>query len=94
MAGLAEVAGDPQDSFWTWRDLMYRLVGHLTPEQVGAIASRLYIEMLKGGYTQVDEFYYLHHDPAVQPYAQDDMLLQLMTAAKRAGTGQTLLPVL
>ena len=22
MAGLAEVAGNPQDSFWTWRDLI------------------------------------------------------------------------
>ena len=22
MAGLAEVAGNPNDSFWTWRDLM------------------------------------------------------------------------
>lgn len=94
MAGLAEVAGDPQDSFWTWRDLMYRLVGHLTPEHVGSIASRLYIEMLKGGYTQVAEFHYLHHDPVGLPYVQDDMLLQLITAAERAGIGQTLLPVL
>ena len=46
MAGLAEVAGDPQDSFWTWRDLMYRMVQRLTPEQVGAIAAYLYIDML------------------------------------------------
>jgi formimidoylglutamate deiminase len=52
MAGLAEVAGDPQDSFWTWRDLMYRMVQRLTPEQVGDIAALLYIEMLKGGYSQ------------------------------------------
>ena len=62
MAGLAEVAGDPQDSFWTWRDLMYRMVQRLTPEQVGVIARQLYIEMLKGGYTQVAEFHYLHND--------------------------------
>lgn len=48
MAGLAEVAGNPQDSFWTWRDLMYRLVQRLTPEQVEVIARQLYIEMLKG----------------------------------------------
>lgn len=94
MAGLAEVAGDPQDSFWTWRDLMYRLVGGLTPEQVGAIAGRLYIEMLKGGYTQVAEFHYLHHDPAGNAYAHDDMLQQLIAAAELAGIGQTLLPVL
>lgn len=52
MAGLAEVAGNPQDSFWTWRDLMYRLVQRLTPEQVEVVARQLYIEMLKGGYTR------------------------------------------
>jgi len=44
MAGLAEVAGDPQDSFWTWRELMYRMVQRLTPEQVGVIARQLYID--------------------------------------------------
>ncbi|MEZ3498011.1 formimidoylglutamate deiminase [Pantoea sp. KPR_PJ] len=94
MAGLAEVAGDPQDSFWTWRDLMYRMVQRLTPEQVGAIAACLYIDMLKGGYTQVAEFHYLHHDASGVPYPQDDMLHQLMLAADIAGIGQTLLPVL
>ncbi len=94
MAGLAEVAGDPQDSFWTWRDLMYRMVQRLSPEQVGAIATHLYIDMLKGGYSQVAEFHYLHHDPHGQPYADDAMLQQLMAAASRAGIGQTLLPVL
>lgn len=94
MAGLAEVAGDPQDSFWTWRDLMYRLVAHFTPEQIGTIAGRLYVEMLKGGYSQVAEFHYLHHDPQGRPYADDAMLRQLVDAARRVGIGQTLLPVL
>lgn len=94
MAGLAEVASDAQDSFWSWRDLMYRMVQRLTPEQVGAIAAYLYIDMLKGGYTQVAEFHYLHHDPSGAPYAQDAMLQQLMQAAGIAGIGQTLLPVL
>ncbi|WP_343464920.1 formimidoylglutamate deiminase [Pantoea sp.] len=94
MAGLAEVAGDPQDSFWTWRDLMYRMVARLTPEQVGDIATHLYIEMLKGGYSQVAEFHYLHHDPQGRPYADDAMVQQLIHAADRTGIGQTLLPVL
>lgn len=94
MAGLAEVAGDPQDSFWTWRDLMYRMVRRLTPEQVGDIAASLYIDMLKGGYTQVAEFHYLHHDASGAPYAGDDMLQQLIAAADTAGIGLTLLPVL
>jgi formimidoylglutamate deiminase len=94
MAGLAEVAGDPQDSFWTWRDLMYRMVQRLSPEQVGDIATHLYIDMLKGGYSQVAEFHYLHHDPQGQAYADDAMLLNLINAADTAGIGQTLLPVL
>ncbi|MEM6159899.1 formimidoylglutamate deiminase [Erwinia sp. P6884] len=94
MAGLAEVAGDPQDSFWTWREMMYRMVQRLTPEQVGAIAAYLYVDMLKGGYTQVAEFHYLHHDPDGQPYPDDAMLTVLIEAAELAGIGQTLLPVL
>ncbi|NKI74102.1 formimidoylglutamate deiminase [Dickeya sp. CFBP 2040] len=94
MAGLAEVAGDPQDSFWTWRDLMYRMVANLTPEQVGVIATRLYIDMLKGGYSQVAEFHYLHHDPHGKPYRQHDMLRHLLAAAQQVGIGQTMLPVL
>ncbi|CNE41188.1 formimidoylglutamate deiminase [Yersinia nurmii] len=95
MSGLAEIAGDPQDSFWTWRDLMYRLVQRLTPEQVGIIARQLYIEMLKGGYTQVAEFHYLHHDPEGKPYADNgEMTGQLSQAAAQAGIGMTLLPVL
>ncbi|WP_156292387.1 formimidoylglutamate deiminase [Serratia oryzae] len=95
MAGLAEVAGDPQDSFWTWRDLMYRLVQRLTPEQVEVIARQLYIEMLKGGYTQVAEFHYLHHAPDGKAYAdRGEMTGRLSHAAQQAGIGMTLLPVL
>jgi formimidoylglutamate deiminase len=95
MAGLAEVAGDPQDSFWTWRELMYRLVSRLTPDQVGIIARQLYIEMLKGGYTQVAEFHYLHHDRTGQPYSNDaEMACQLSDAAQQVGIGLTMLPVL
>ncbi|MGM3173553.1 formimidoylglutamate deiminase [Dickeya lacustris] len=94
MAGLTEVAGHTPDSFWSWRERMYRLVASLTPEQVGVIATRLYIDMLKGGYTQVAEFHYLHHDPQGKPYRQHDMLRHMLAAAQRVGMGQTLLPVL
>lgn len=94
MAGHAEVAGNPQDSFWTWRDAMYHLVGRLTPELMADVATWLYIDMLKGGYTQVAEFHYLHHQPDGAPYPQDDMLRALIQAATTAGIGQTMLPVL
>jgi len=93
MAGLAEEALNPEDSFWTWRELMYRLVGRLTPEQVQAIATHLYIEMLKGGYTSVAEFHYLHHQPGGAPYANlAEMAERIGSAAEVSGIGLTLLP--
>lgn len=95
MAGLAEVAGNPNDSFWTWRDLMYRLVGRITPQQLGVIARQLYIEMLKGGYTSVAEFHYVHQDVTGKLYADPaELALQISQAASSAGIGLTLLPVL
>ncbi|RJG13090.1 formimidoylglutamate deiminase [Pseudomonas cavernicola] len=95
MAGLAEVAGNPNDSFWTWRDLMYRLVGQLDPEQIEVIARQLYIEMLKAGYTSVAEFHYVHHDSAGHPYSDPaELALRISQAAADAGIGLTLLPVL
>lgn len=95
MAGLAEVAGNPNDSFWTWRDLMYRLVGKISPDQLGVIARQLYIEMLKAGYTSVAEFHYVHHDSNGQPYADPaELALRISQAASESGIGLTLLPVL
>lgn len=95
MAGLAEVAGNPNDSFWTWRELMYRLVGKISPEQLQVIARQLYIEMLKAGYTSVAEFHYVHHDTQGQAYADPaELSLRISTAARASGIGLTLLPVL
>jgi formimidoylglutamate deiminase len=84
MAGLAEVRGAQDDDFWSWRELMYRFVERLDPEQAQAIALQLYIEMLKQGYTAVAEFHYLHH-PA-------DMLMRHVAAARDSGIAITLLP--
>jgi formimidoylglutamate deiminase len=95
MAGLTEVALNPDDSFWSWRELMYRLVGRLQPDQVGAIAAYLYIDMLKGGYTSVAEFHYLHHDEDGAPYADPaEMSRCLLAAADITGIRMTLLPVM
>jgi formimidoylglutamate deiminase len=95
MAGLAEVAGNSEDSFWTWREVMYGFVGRLRPEQAEAIAAQLYVEMLKGGYTAVGEFHYLHHDPEGRPYADlRAMSERIVAAARTAGIGLTHLPVL
>jgi formimidoylglutamate deiminase len=95
MAGLTEVAVNPDDSFWSWRDLMYRLVGRLQPDQVSANAAYLYVDMLKGGYTSVAEFHYLHHDVDGRPYANAaEMSSSVLTAAEATGIRMTLLPVM
>jgi formimidoylglutamate deiminase len=94
-AGLTEFRGNGDDSFWSWRALMYRFAAHVTPDQLEAIATWVYIEMLIGGYTSVCEFHYLHNDADGRPYADDATLaLCLVRAARRAGIGLTLLPVL
>lgn len=99
IAGLTEFRGPAtdgkQDSFWSWRALMYRFALRLDPAQLEAIALGLYVEMLEAGYTSVCEFHYLHHDTDGRPYAQDaEMSCALLRAAAQAGIGLTLLPVL
>jgi formimidoylglutamate deiminase len=94
-AGLAERRSGEHDDFWSWRDRMYGVALRLTPAQLRAVAAQLYAELLCGGYTQVCEFHYLHHDPQGAPY--DDPLAMsraLADAAAATGIGLTLLPVL
>ena len=94
-ARTAASTDDSADSFWTWRDLMYRFALAISPDQLEAVATQLYIEMLQAGYTAVCEFHYLHHDPRGRPYADPaEMALRLLAAARHAGIGITLLPVL
>jgi formimidoylglutamate deiminase len=95
MAGLAERRGPGEDSFWTWRETMYAFAEAIDPDDMKAIATQVYVEMVKAGYTQVCEFHYLHHGPRGVPYADPaTMSLALVEAAAEAGIGLTLLPVL
>jgi len=97
MAGMAERRGSSssQDSFWTWRETMYAFASTIGPDELQAIATQLYVEMLKAGYTQVCEFHYLHHAPDGRPHADPAaMSLAIIEAAREAGIGLTLLPVL
>jgi len=96
LAGRTErrVAGR-SDSFWTWRESMYKLAEHVDPEQFEAITTLAYIEMLKAGFTSVGEFHYLHHGPGGKPYERRTELSErVIASAKAAGIGLTLLPVL
>ncbi|MGR4864563.1 formimidoylglutamate deiminase [Caulobacter sp. LARHSG274] len=97
MAGLAETrgpAGDGDDSFWTWRALMYRFLDRLGPDEVQAVAALAYLEMLETGFTRVGEFHYLHHDKDGSAYADPaEMAARIAAAAEETGIGLTLLPV-
>ncbi|MGO4262411.1 formimidoylglutamate deiminase [Lysobacter sp. TAB13] len=95
MAGMAERQTNPADSFWTWRETMYRFAERFTPEALHAVATQLYVEMLEAGYTSVCEFHYLHHAPDGRPYADPaEMSRALIAAARDTGIRMTLLPVL
>ena len=96
MAGLTEQRGpDPLDSFWTWRQLMFRFLDQLTPDDVQAITAFVQMQMLEAGYSAVAEFHYLHHAPGGQPYDNlAEMSERIVAAADQTGIGLTLLPVL
>jgi formiminoglutamate deiminase len=94
MAGLTERRGQGQDSFWTWRTLMYRFVDRVTPDDLEAIAAQAYVEMVEAGFTRVGEFHYLHHGVGGAPYDDiGEMGARIAAAADRSGIGLTLLPV-
>ena len=94
MAGLAEVRGPAGDSFWTWRQVMYRFLDVLDASDVEAIAAYAFMDMLEGGFTSVGEFHYLHHDVAGAPYANPaEHCERIAAAAAATGIGLTLLPV-
>lgn len=94
MAGLSEHRGPSDDDFWSWREVMYRFLDRLDPDDVEAIAAQAYVEMLEGGYTRVGEFHYLHNAPDGARYAdRAEPAGRIVAAAEATGIGLTLLPV-
>jgi len=95
MSGLAERRGPADDSFWSWRSVMYKFALSMTPEHVAAVAAQAYVEMLEAGFARVGEFHYLHHDQNGEPYDNiAEMAERIAEASAEAGIGLTLLPVL
>jgi len=94
MAGLTERRAATEDSFWTWREAMYRFVDHMGPDEVEAIAAQAFLEMLESGFTRVGEFHYVHHDASGTPYADiAELATRIAAAAGETGIALTLLPV-
>lgn len=95
MAGMTEYRAAGRDSFWSWRDLMYRFAGRITPDQVRAIAALTFMEMQEAGFAAVGEFHYLHHGIGGARYDDlGEMSVQIFAAASQTGIGLTHLPVL
>jgi formimidoylglutamate deiminase len=93
IAGLTERRGSEDDSFWSWRELMYRFVERIDADDFEAISAFAYAEMLEAGFTHVGEFHYLHHDRGGTPYADPGELAgRIAAAAEQTGIGLTLLP--
>jgi formiminoglutamate deiminase len=94
MAGLTEYRGPEADNFWSWRELMYRFVGRMTPDDIEAITAMAYVEMLESGYTRVGEFHYVHHDVEGRAFADPaETATRIVAAAHATGIALTLLPV-
>ncbi len=96
MAGLTESRSQAvHDDFWTWRRTMYKLLEHLTPDDVETIAAQAQMEMLEAGFASVAEFHYLHHGAGGQRHDNPaEMSLRIVSAAANTGIGLTLLPVM
>lgn len=95
MAGMTEFRAKGRDSFWTWRDLMYRFVNRVSPEQVEAIAALVFMEMQEAGYASVGEFHYVHHQTGGTRYADvAELSNRIFAAAATTGIGLTHLPAL
>jgi formimidoylglutamate deiminase len=93
MAGLAERKDADCDTFWDWREVMYRFARALTPDDLETVAALAYAEMLEAGFTRVGEFHYLHHDRDGSPFANPaEMALRIVAAASATGINLTLLP--
>ena len=95
LGGRTEKAGDGKDSFWTWRDLMYRFARNITPEHIEAIAAQLFSECLRHGYTAMCEFHYVQRAPDGSMYPRPaETAERVISAARLTGIGMTMLPVL
>jgi formimidoylglutamate deiminase len=95
MAGNAEYRTGARDSFWTWRQAMYALANRIGPEDLRIVATQLFVEMLKSGYTSVAEFHYLHRTaPDARSLAVNPLWEAVSHAARAAGIGLTFLPTL
>ena len=84
--GRAEGRAAGGDTFWTWREQMYRAAGFLSPEQLYDVARATFLEMAQAGITAVGEFHYLHRAAEGRAYDDPNLLShQVIAAAQSVG---------
>ena len=87
-------SANSSDSFWTWREQMYRAANRLTPEEIYAASRMAFLEMALAGITAVGEFHYLHHAPDGTAYSDPNLLeREVIRAARDVGIRIALLRV-
>jgi formimidoylglutamate deiminase len=95
MSGMTEHRSAGKDNFWSWRDLMYRFAGRMTPDDIEAVAAQVFMEMQEAGYASVGEFHYVHHQQGGAHYDDiAELSHRIFAAAANTGIGLTHLPVL
>jgi len=83
-----------QDSFWTWREMMYSAATRLSPEDIYDASRMAFLEMVLSGITAVGEFHYLHRAPDGSEYADANLLAkEVIRAAIDVGLRIALLRV-
>ena len=84
--GRAEGRAAGGDTFWTWREQMYRAAAFVSPEDLYDVARATFLEMATAGITVVGEFHYLHRDANGEPYQNPNLLShQVIAAAQSVG---------
>ena len=86
---------DDRGTFWTWRDLMYRVASGLDPDNYYRLARATFAEMALAGIGVAGEFHYVHHRPGGGVYDDPNAMgISLAAAARDAGIRITLLDTL
>ena len=92
--GRTEFRTGARDTFWTWREMMYRAAERLMPADLYDASRMAFLEMALSGITSVGEFHYLHHNPDGTPYDDPNLLAkQVVRAAQDVGLRVALLRV-
>ncbi|QQR90089.1 MAG: formimidoylglutamate deiminase [Myxococcales bacterium] len=94
LRGRTQALSQQDESFWSWRSLMYRFASKLDPQSMYTLCRYAFAELALNGVTAVGEFHYLHHDPSGQPYSnRTEMAEMAIRAAQDIGIRIALLRV-